>query len=241
MYSDEKYQDSFNTVRSRIEPVAQSTLITKTYVNLSLAVLAFAAIEAAVFMFAGVNNIAAYVSANSRMVSFVLLGLCIGGPFLANMMLGSNPSRFGQYCLLGFYVLLYAAIFLPILTFAMIMTGDGSLIFKACGLTASIFTALSAAVFFTRKDFSFLRGFLVFAGIAALILIVASLIFQFSLGVWFSVAMIVLACGYILYDTSNVIHRVGEGGDVLAAIALFGSLMTLFFYILRLVMETQRR
>jgi FtsH-binding integral membrane protein len=102
------------------------------------------------------------------------------------------------------------------------------------------FVALTAAVFVTRKDFSFLRSFLVFASFAALGLILASLIFGFTLGIVFTGAMIALACGYILYDTSNVMLHCDETMDVVASIELFASLMTLFYYILHLLLSLNR-
>jgi FtsH-binding integral membrane protein len=71
-------------------------------------------------------------------------------------------------------------------------------------------------------------------------LILASLIFGFSLGIVFTGAMIALACGYILYDTSNVMLHCDETMDVVASIELFASLMTLFYYILHLLLSLNR-
>jgi FtsH-binding integral membrane protein len=53
--------------------------------------------------------------------------------------------------------------------------------------------------------------------------------------------MIVFACGYILYDTSNVIHRYRIGQHVAASLALFASVALLFYYVLRLLMQLNRR
>ena len=79
-----------------------------------------------------------------------------------------------------------------------------------------------------------------FAGIAALGLIVCSIIFGFSLGLVFSVVMVSLACGYILYDTSNVLHHYRIGQHVAAALALFASVALLFWYVLRIVIGMNR-
>ena len=75
------------------------------------------------------------------------------------------------------------------------------------------------------------------AGFAAMGIIIASIIFGFSLGLLFTGAMILLMAGYILYHTSNVLHHYPVGSHVAAALALFASLATLFWYILRLVMD----
>ena len=57
-----------------------------------------------------------------------------------------------------------------------------------------------------------------------------------SLGLWFSVAMVVLACGIILYNTSNVLHRYNTEQYVAASLTLFASIALLFWYILQIFM-----
>lgn len=225
------------------QPVASSSsnvrerFITKTYLNLTYAVLAFAALEAFVFATVGVNAVVAFCVQHAKLVSLMLLAICLGGPAILSFSLGKNPSRPRQYFALGFYVVMYALMFMPLLAFAMIKTGDMSLIWQASGLTAALFVALSSAVFFTRKDFSFLRSALMFVGIAAIILVVAAMIFGFTLGTWFVIAMIAFACGFVLYDTSNIMLHYQEGDDVFAAISIFSSLLTLFYYILMLLVS----
>ena len=99
------------------------------------------------------------------------------------------------------------------------------------------FSALTAAVFITRKDFSFLRTFLVFGGFAAMGLILVAIVFGLHLGAFFLYAMIALACGYILYDTSNVLHHYRIGQHVAASLALFASVALLFWYLVQLFMS----
>ena len=77
-------------------------------------------------------------------------------------------------------------------------------------------------------------------GFAALGLIGASLLFGFSLGVLFSAAMVVLASGYILYYTSNVLRHYPIGSHVAAALALFSAVALLFWYVLRILMRRRR-
>jgi FtsH-binding integral membrane protein len=107
--------------------------------------------------------------------------------------------------------------------------------------TLLMFGGLTAAVFFTRKDFSFLRTALWIGGIAAFALILMSAIAGLHLGVWFAVAMVVLACGWILYDTSNVLHHYRTDQHVAASLALFASVALLFWYILQLFMSLSNR
>jgi len=86
----------------------------------------------------------------------------------------------------------------------------------------------------TRKDFSFLRGMLVWVGMLAMVAIVGSIIFGFQLGTWFSVAMIGFAGAAVLYDTSNIMHHYPADKHVAAAMALFASIALMFWYVLQL-------
>lgn len=74
----------------------------------------------------------------------------------------------------------------------------------------------------------------------ALGLIVASFFLPISLGFWFSGAMILLASGAVLYNTSNLIHRYQPGQHVAAALSLFASVALLFWYVLRILMSLRR-
>ena len=218
----------------------KSALVTRVYTKLTLSILALALIEALVFALVGADAVVAFTAQNVKLMGGFLLLLCIVGPMVGNAVLARNPSRGAMYALLGYYVLLESAILLPILAVAALYFGT-TIIWQACGLTVALFLALSSAVFITRKDFSFLRSFLVFTGFAAIILIVLSLIMGFELGMWFTVALIFFACGYILYDTSNMLLYSQDDDDIICTISLFTSVMTLFFYILRLLMELNRR
>jgi FtsH-binding integral membrane protein len=65
-------------------------------------------------------------------------------------------------------------------------------------------------------------------------------LFGFTLGMAFSYCMIALACGYILYDTSNVLHHYRTEQYVAAALALFAAVMLLFWYVLRILLDRRR-
>ncbi len=100
------------------------------------------------------------------------------------------------------------------------------------------FAGLTAVAFVTRKDFSFLRGMLMWGGVVAMLAIVGGILFGFELGTWFSVAMIGFAGAAILYDTSNVLHHFPEDRYVGAALQLFASVALMFWYVLRLFMSS---
>ena len=113
------------------------------------------------------------------------------------------------------------------------------MIASAAGTTILGCAGLTVVAFVTRKDFSFLRSFLMWGGIVALLLIVASVLFGFQMGTWFSVAMIGFAGAAVLYDTSNVLHRYEEDRYVAASLQLFSSIALMFYYVLMLF--TSRR
>jgi FtsH-binding integral membrane protein len=108
-------------------------------------------------------------------------------------------------------------------------------------LTAITFAGLTAVVFLSGADFSFLRAGLSIAAFVALGLILCSALFGFQLGLIFIGGMIALASGYILYDTSNVLHHYRIGQHVAAALALFASVALMFWYMVQLVMSLTSR
>ena len=145
----------------------------------------------------------------------------------------SSPAV--PYTALFGFVLAEAILFVPLLVVANLQFPGA--IQSAGLLTGVAFVGLTAIVFTTGRDFGFLGKFLALAGIGALLLIVAAVLFGFELGTWFSLVMVVVACGSILRDTSNVIHRYPEHAHVSAALELFASFALLLWYVLRLMMR----
>lgn len=168
--------------------------------------------------------------------------LLLGGFMLITNYAESTAMRASgkgmQYLAYGIYILAEALIFVPIIFIALVYTNSGSeLLNQAAIVTLSLFTGLSAIVFITKKDFSFLRTGLTIGFFIAIGLIIAGTLFGFNLGLWFSVAMCLLAGGSILYQTSNMINKYGTEDYIPAALGLFASLMLLFWYILRIFMS----
>ena len=107
-------------------------------------------------------------------------------------------------------------------------------------VTLAAFGGLTAAVFISGKDFSFMGPVLWVLSFLALGLIIAAVIGGFSLGLGFAVAMVALACGFIIYDTSNVIHHYNTNQHVAASLELFAAVALLFWYVLRIFMFTSQ-
>lgn len=94
--------------------------------------------------------------------------------------------------------------FAPLLTVAAYINPSS---IGAAAITTLLLVGGLTFTAFSIKDFSFLRSFLTMAGFIAFGAIIASVICGFSLGVWFSALMVLLCAGFILYDTSNIIHH----------------------------------
>ena len=216
---------------------ARAAFLTRTYAHLLGAILLFALIE--VFFFAAgwaVPMAQAMLGVNWLLV---LGGFMVVG-WLASGTAARAETRPMQYLALGGYVVAEAILFVPLLVMAELwaqQTGNGSVIASAAWVTLLGFSALTAVVYFSGKDFSFLGGLLKWAMILALVAIVAGVAFGFELGTWFSVGMIGLAGAAILYDTSKVLHHYPEDRYVSAALELFASVALLFWYVLRLFMS----
>ncbi len=211
----------------------RAAFITRTYVHLAGAIFAFVAIEAVLFLSGIANLLVPYMYGRAQW-GIVLLAF-IGVSWVADRWARNATSLPMQYMGLGLYVLAEAVIFLPLMAIALTYAPDA---IPSAGLvTMVIFAGLTGIVFVTRKDFSFLKGILGVAALGALAIIVCSLIFGFTLGVLFSGAMVVLAGGYILYNTSNVLHHYRTDQHVSAALALFADVALLFWYVLRIFMN----
>jgi len=224
----QQFRDPVAVGRGRAQTAGREKFIVRTYNHLFLAILAFAGIEAGLF-YTGLNeDVLRLFAGNSLLVigAFVISGM------LASSVAHRVESRAMQYLALGGYVLANALIFVPILTIASVYAPGA--IPSAGMVTVLGFAALTGVVFYTRKDFSFLRGVVIFGSILALVAIGAAYLFNFALGVWFSVAMVGLAGASILFNTSAIMRDYPEDRYVAASLALFSSVAMLFFYILRL-------
>lgn len=217
---------------------ARATFIRRTYLHLAAAVGAFVLIEATIFSLVAPATMERTVGwMFSGWNWLIVLGAFMVVSMIANKWASSSTSLPMQYFGLGLYVLAEAAIFLPILFIANAYAP--SAIGSAAILTGVIFGGLTVTVFITKADFSFLRMFLVLGGLGALGFILCAVLFGAGggmLGVVFSGLMVVLASGYILYETSNVLHHYRTTQYVAAALALFAAVALLFWYVLRLFM-----
>ncbi len=223
----------------------RAAFIRRTYMHLAGAIAAFAALEAVIFglLRPALHDVMMAYMQNPISQLIVIVAF-IGVSYLANYWAFRGGSPALQYAGLGLYVVAEAIIFVPLLYIAMEYTNGGYILVAQAGiLTLCMLAGLTAVVFSTGKDFSFLRPILMIASFVALGLVLCAFIFPgglFSLGLWFSVAMIVLASGSILYNTSNIMLHFRTDQHVAASLSLFASVAMLFYYILLALMQSRR-
>ena len=214
----------------------RTKFIRNTYLHLAGALLLFAAIDfVAIQLFdTQIGKLTALVTGGWTWLVFLGGVMAVG--YVADKWAHSNTSRSMQYAGLGVYTLAQAVMFLPLLYIAAHFAGP-SVIPSAGIMTLAIVGGLTAVVFLTKGDFSFMKYGLWMGGIAAMGLIVASIFIGFELGLWFSAAMIVFAGASILYTTSNVLHHYNPNQHVAASLALFSSVTLMLWYVIQLFMS----
>ena len=232
---DTTYQSSIPVSHAGVE--VRADFISKTYIHLFGAFTLFTLIEMFLFR-SGLAEPIAGLLTQGRWTWLMVLGAFMIVGWLASRVAMSVTSPLAQYAALGGFVLAEAIIFVPLLFFANLYAPG--VISSAATVTLIGFAGLTAIAFMTRKDFSFLGALLRWGFVIALVLIVASIIFGFHLGTWFSVAMIAFAGGAILYDTSNILLHYPQDRYVAAALSLFASVALMFWYVLQLFMSFGR-
>lgn len=207
--------------RPRLSALEANKVLKNTYLLLS-ATLAFSAVMAMVSMALNMPPMAYMISLIAAMVlgMFVLPKAArssagIGVVFLITGLLG-----FG----LGSILEIYLA-----------MPNGTQIVATALGGTGIIFLGLSGYALTSKKDFSFLGGFL-FAGMMVVVLaIIASLFVQIpALSLTISAAVIMLMSGFILFDTSRIING-GETNYIMATYGIFLSIFNIFISLLQIL------
>jgi len=123
----------------------------------------------------------------------------------------------------------------PIVGHYLAMPGGGSIVMNAMGMTGIIFLSLSAYVLTTKKNFSFMGGFLMVGIILGVVGSLAAFFFQIpALSLAVSAMFVLLMSGFILYETSNILHG-GETNYIMATVSLYISIYNLFTSLLHLL------
>jgi modulator of FtsH protease len=199
--------------------LATNKVIRNTYLLLSLT-LAFSALTAG-------------VSAALKLPHpgiLLTLGGYFGLLFAVHKLQNSAGGILAVFALTGFMGYTLG----PIISRYLGLPNGGEIVMQAMGATAVIFIGLSAYALTTRKDFSFMGGFLSVGILVAFLAGLAAVFFEIpALSLTVSAAFVLLMSGLILYETSNIIHG-GETNYVLATVTLFVSIFNLFTSLLQL-------
>lgn len=229
----------------------------KTYGLLGIALIAFALLTAGFMGLATEASLrfSAWAFGGGGLSWLIVLGLFMLVGYIAQRLAMSSTSRGLQLLGLGIFVAAESALLQPLLWVLIarfgnhavlgqgaVLTGQAAtILLQSVVITLAIFIGLTATVFLTKKDFSFLGGILTIASFAVLGVILVSIIFGFSLGAFFCGAVVLIMAGYILYQTSLVMNYFPPSGYVAAALMLFSTIATLFWYVLQLVMSLNDR
>jgi len=230
----ENFQNQ-NPVVSQVDAQTRATFYKKTYGHLAMAFLAFIGIEI-VFL-----NSPAIVELGLRMTQgwtwLIVLGGFMFVTSYAERLAAGTDNKQMKYAGFLLYIVAEAFIFVPLLYIAMFYAEDPLLLYKALVVTTGLFTGLTAVVFFTNKDFSFLRSIITVGGLVAIGIIVAGMIFGFDLGLVFMGGMVLLASAAILYQTSNIKDRYQPDQHVVASLGLFAAFMLLLWYVISIFLD----
>jgi len=205
---------------SQAQTLITNRLIRNTYTLLALT-LTFSAVMAGVAMIFQLPVFSPWIT---------LIGY-FGLLFLTTKFRNSGMGIVCVFALTGFMGITLG----PILSFYLATPNGSQLVMQALGATAFIFFALSAYVLISRKDFSFMAGFLFVGILVAFLAGLAALFFNMpALSLAVSAAFVLLASGLILYQTSAIVHG-GETNYIMATVTLYVSLYNLFLSLLHLL------
>lgn len=210
----------------------RATFLQKTYSLLAAGVFVFAATLWAAGNVPAVQSLAVGLWQTSPWI--VLIGI-FGAGWVVRAVAETRPINLIAYFA---YTFVFGLLLAPLVLVA--ADAAPQVLTQASIVTLLVFSGLTGYVFATGKDFSFLGAALAIGLFAMIGVGVAGLLFGFAVGLWYSVAGVVLFSGYILYDTSRILHHLPTNAHVRGAIELFVSLVLLFQHVLNLLMSLNR-
>lgn len=206
--------------RSEASVLSTNRVIRNTYMLLSLT-LAFSALTAGASMALGLPHPGLIIT---------LVGY-FGLLFLTTKFRDSGLGILFVFALTGFMGYTLG----PILSAYLALPNGSAIVMQAMGGTAAIFLGLSAYALTSRRNFSFMGGFLMVGILVAFLAGLGAIFFEMpGLSLAVSAMFVLLMSGLILYETSNIIHG-GETNYVMATVTLFVSLFNLFTSLLHLL------
>lgn len=225
---------STGSVVSHASGDERAGFIRRTFMHLAGAIAVFALLES-YLLSSGLGEKALVLLGQSKWSWLVVMAAFMGVSILADKWARDDYSPAIQYVGLGVYIVAFAVICLPMIYMATRFAPG--VLENAAMITGGLVAGLCLVAFTTKKDFSFLGPILGMAFMIALAVIVASIIFGFQLGMFFSLIMIVFSAGSILYSLSNIMHVYRTDQHVAASLSLFSSIGLLFWYVMQFLMS----
>lgn len=212
--------NEFAVARSSVEARESNKVLRNTYTLLSMTLL-FSAATAGISMAMNLPHPGILIT---------LVGY-FGLLFLTTKLRNSVWGIASVFALTGFMGLTLG----PLLNAYLSLPNGAELVMTAMGMTGLIFLGLSAYAVSSRKDFSFMGAFLLAGILVAFLAGLAAVFFSLpGLALGVSAMFVLLMCGLILYETSNIIHG-GETNYIMATVTLYVSIYNLFTSLLHLL------
>jgi modulator of FtsH protease len=200
--------------------ISTNKVLKNTYMLLGMTLM-FSAVTAGISMAMGLPHGAALVL---TLVGFGLL-------FVVNRLADSSKGLVAIFAFTG----VMGASIGPMLNYYLAMPGGPALVMQALGGTALVFFGLSAYALTTRKDFSYMGGFLMVGLLVAVVAMIANIFLAIpALSLTISAAVVMIMSGLILFDTSRIING-GETNYIRATVALYLDIYNLFIHLLHLL------
>jgi modulator of FtsH protease len=200
--------------------LATNRVLKNTYMLLSMT-LVFSTVTAGIAMTMGMGHGA----------GLILLLVGFGLLFVVNR---TADSAMGLVAIFAFTGVMGASLG-PMLNYYMAMANGPALVMQALGGTAVVFFGLSGYALTTRKDFSYMGGFLFVGLLVAVVAMIANIFLQIpALSLTISAAVVMIMSGLILFDTSRIING-GETNYIRATVSLYLDIYNLFIHLLHLL------
>jgi uncharacterized protein len=220
-------------------PVARATVVSrkpflqKVYLHVAIGLFIFS-VASVLLQYTPVPKFIINWYASSSFVYLISLALLFGFTYVANI-LARSKNILLQKVGLVVYAVVEALFFTPLLLIA--QSVSPLIVPISLGITLVTFGVLSYFAVQFADTFKKWKMVLVYAGIISFAAIVLSILFSFSLGIWFSYAMVLFIGGCILYETANILTQYEDEQYVAASLVLLVSLVTLFWNVIQIVLS----
>jgi uncharacterized protein len=222
-------------LQGAVRSSTRTTFIRKTYLHLLLNIVLFSVFSLAIAL-SQLSKVIYSFAGNGFLWLALLFAFSIAAGILQHTAFSSSSKPVQYTVLLGF-IILETVIFSPMMLLGL-ATG---VLLPALGATIALFGILSLSVLVTKTNYDFLGGFLVVGSIISGLVILFGIVFSLPLfSTFFTVAMILLMCGWTLFHTSKITRTYPEDKYIAASIAIFADFVTMLWYVVRLLSGSRR-